>query len=633
MKRVWILLFILMSLGLTFSNVHSQSACDSEGVIYVSDMTGNVGFVIVDVSDFCASSDGSVSAIVTLENTLQTLYVGVTIESPDAVIEPIGESAVIWRGLQLLPPQGIYSEIVGESRTRYRVTFTEPSQRVSIYTNVLSFRGIVMNLIVTSVNALSAYGQVPTSSIARSLLKVSKVLTTLDDIVESIDCFSTEGVANFPTFSDWDNCTLAVDAVLQNNLFQELVRQIMRDLGLQMNERAFDQVIGSYELLFNARDFVNIIDSLNAGGSVQVAYGLAPSSDVLVDPPRSPILNEPIGVVESSTDIVFRWEPQPIIGQTINSYRLEISNSLDFSMPIYDVVLGTMLEFTPSLDFSPSTNYYWRVQAVNQAGASVWSDAEFMVSDEIPTIDSNTITAPGSYQNEIGCPRILGVEGDWAPDCTLSVLNDPDEDGIYELRLDNIPIGNYEVKIAIGGSWDENYGMDGRPDGANVPFTVRTDNAAVIFTYNSDTNIVLVAVTMTEPMTIQVPSNLADNSWFDTGVDLNYQARFSIQAIGNIDIFPTCETARKPDDSPCSAMRFGPSGSEGIGIANDTFPLPGALVGALIGKVGNQGDPFLIGSGGEFVAQDTGRLYLRINDYWLADNIGEFTVTVELLGD
>ena len=54
------------------------------------------------------------------------------------------------------------------------------------------------------------------------------------------------------------------------------------------------------------------------------------------------------------------------------------------------------------------------------------------------------ITAPGSFQSELGCP------GDWAPDCMRSWLQDPDGDGTYTFSTDQIPAGNYEFKVAVG---------------------------------------------------------------------------------------------------------------------------------------------------------------------------------------
>ncbi len=54
------------------------------------------------------------------------------------------------------------------------------------------------------------------------------------------------------------------------------------------------------------------------------------------------------------------------------------------------------------------------------------------------------MTAPGSFQSELGCP------GDWAPDCMQPWLQDPDGDGTFVWRSDQIPAGAYEVKVAQG---------------------------------------------------------------------------------------------------------------------------------------------------------------------------------------
>jgi hypothetical protein len=57
-------------------------------------------------------------------------------------------------------------------------------------------------------------------------------------------------------------------------------------------------------------------------------------------------------------------------------------------------------------------------------------------------------------------------------------------------------------------------------------------------------------------------------------------------------------------------------------------PLPGALAGALIGRVGN-GNPFGIGDqAGPLTMPDAGVLYLGVNDDNVADNGGAFNVTV-----
>ena len=44
--------------------------------------------------------------------------------------------------------------------------------------------------------------------------------------------------------------------------------------------------------------------------------------------------------------------------------------------------------------------------------------------------------------------------------------------GIYSITFENLPAANYEYKIAIGGSWDENYGANGAGNGGNIKLVV-----------------------------------------------------------------------------------------------------------------------------------------------------------------
>ena len=87
-------------------------------------------------------------------------------------------------------------------------------------------------------------------------------------------------------------------------------------------------------------------------------------------------------------------------------------------------------------------------------------------------INSRIVTAAGSFQSEIGC------SGDWQPDCLRSWLQDFDGDGIFRFSTSMIPAGSYEAKATINESWDENYGAGGTFNGANVLFTVESNETA-----------------------------------------------------------------------------------------------------------------------------------------------------------
>jgi pullulanase len=96
-------------------------------------------------------------------------------------------------------------------------------------------------------------------------------------------------------------------------------------------------------------------------------------------------------------------------------------------------------------------------------------------------------TAAGSFQHFLGCP------GDWQPDCLRSWLEDPDGDGVYTFSTHAIPPGNYETKVAINESWDENYGAGGALNGANISFSVPQACTEIFFSYNSTTHVLTVS--------------------------------------------------------------------------------------------------------------------------------------------
>ena len=99
--------------------------------------------------------------------------------------------------------------------------------------------------------------------------------------------------------------------------------------------------------------------------------------------------------------------------------------------------------------------------------------------------DHNSViaVAPGSFQSELGCPA------DWDRGCLRSWLEDPDGDGIYTLETTAIPHGSYEAKVALGESWNVNYGQGGVANGANIPFSVPFDGAKVLFSYDSSSHV------------------------------------------------------------------------------------------------------------------------------------------------
>ncbi|MFN8530487.1 MAG: extracellular solute-binding protein [Anaerolineae bacterium] len=113
----------------------------------------------------------------------------------------------------------------------------------------------------------------------------------------------------------------------------------------------------------------------------------------------------------------------------------------------------------------------------------VYDSATHWVADSVNSIIANV---PGDFQSEIGC------SGDWAPDCLRSWLQDTDGDGVYTFTTTAIPAGDYEGKVAVNMTWDVNYGAEGARDGANIAFTVPSDGAETVFSFDSTTNVLTI---------------------------------------------------------------------------------------------------------------------------------------------
>lgn len=114
-----------------------------------------------------------------------------------------------------------------------------------------------------------------------------------------------------------------------------------------------------------------------------------------------------------------------------------------------------------------------------------WNPDTHVVSS---TAEGPVVTLPGSFQSEVGCP------GDWQPECLASLMQDGDRDGVYTWSTSSIPDGSYEVKVAHGLSWDENYGVDGVPGGGNYTFTASTGKL-IEFRYTIATHVLEIIVT------------------------------------------------------------------------------------------------------------------------------------------
>ena len=95
-------------------------------------------------------------------------------------------------------------------------------------------------------------------------------------------------------------------------------------------------------------------------------------------------------------------------------------------------------------------------------------------SSPIEAQSSRVVRLPGSIQAALG-----GKAWDPAGDVTKMLETAPDH---YEF-VAAFPKGNYEYKVAVNGTWDENYGQKGASGGANIGLVVTADNKIVKFVF------------------------------------------------------------------------------------------------------------------------------------------------------
>ncbi|MFQ5863285.1 MAG: alkaline phosphatase family protein [Candidatus Brocadiales bacterium] len=133
------------------------------------------------------------------------------------------------------------------------------------------------------------------------------------------------------------------------------------------------------------------------------------------------------------------------------------------------------------------------------------------------------------------------------------------------------------------------------------------------------------------PNAIQVP---ATESWTKTDISVQPNQFIHIVAQGKIEIDKRSFFGRDYD------YIVGPEGTYNFSkkVKDEEFPLPAAEAGptpcyALIGKIGEDGDAFLIGRETVVKTAGGGNLYLGINDFNVGDNRGNFYAKVESYQD
>ena len=189
-------------------------------------------------------------------------------------------------------------------------------------------------------------------------------------------------------------------------------------------------------------------------------------------------------------------------------------------------------------------------------------------------------------------------------------------------------LSRYEVvgSQASFDTWDQFQGLDYDRNGSlsraewhwsNASFTQRDSNRDGVISRQEFGNSGGAPIVASAAGRQEVTVN-AQQRWTDTGINVRAGDVITLNASGQIQM---------SDDTGDTAT---PAGSRRGRTAPDA-PVQGKLAGGLLARIG-EWSPMFVGNNSTVTAPVSGRLYLGVNDDHLADNRGEFTVTVGVQG-
>lgn len=113
--------------------------------------------------------------------------------------------------------------------------------------------------------------------------------------------------------------------------------------------------------------------------------------------------------------------------------------------------------------------------------------------------------------------------------------------------------------------------------------------------------------------------------WQAAGLHVQRGESVSIRAEGAI-YYAGLGDART-DPNGCFLHRSNPCAARFVQHEGYEMPVPGQWMGSLVARIGS-GDGFFVGADAEFVALETGDLFLAYNDHFVGDNSGSFRVKI-----
>ena len=159
----------------------------------------------------------------------------------------------------------------------------------------------------------------------------------------------------------------------------------------------------------------------------------------------------------------------------------------------------------------------------------LWVYADGFVAAEMPENWSNTklpVFVPGTFPGP-----------SW--DAASNQMTYDEALGLYSYTFTNVPAANYQFKIAINGSWDENYGLGGVRDGANYSVTVPETMDVTVY-YSHKTHLAVTNVDYQFVSPVVSGTGIAETVLTDPGLTGIYSGTVAMAAGTYTDVQIRC---------------------------------------------------------------------------------------------
>jgi pullulanase len=170
------------------------------------------------------------------------------------------------------------------------------------------------------------------------------------------------------------------------------------------------------------------------------------------------------------------WEGTFLIPAGSYEYKVALDGAWDRNYGLNAEAGGPNIPLVLEADTEVSFTYDHSTGIVSD---SVSGDLVATPSEPVEALVPDIVNIPGTIQVPLGCPE-------WSPDCEGTFLTYNEAYNVWEGTFD-VPAGSYMYKVAINGSWTENYGAFADAGGPDIPLAVSEDSS-ITFLYDHETH-------------------------------------------------------------------------------------------------------------------------------------------------